>query len=180
MTNLEELDVLRRGLDQAAALLESVQEDELAEPTPCSEWSMAQLVDHLAAAPTTFAKMMRGEEIDWSAPPPHVGSERADAFRRGAQELLDTWRGAGDDAAASAAWQCAEIAVHSYDLATALGRPTADLDPVVAESGLGFMQASLTLENRGGAFGPEQPAPEGADAYQRIAAFAGRTVTPSR
>ena len=67
----------------------------------------------------------------------------------------------------------AELAVHTYDLATALGRATADLDPEVAEEGRAFMTSSMTDEMRGDAFGPEQPAPADADAYQRIAAFAG-------
>ena len=56
------------------------------------------------------------------------------------------------------------------------GRPTADLDPEVAEVGLAFMTSSMTDDMRGDAFGPEQPAPADADAYQRIAAFAGRSV----
>ena len=73
-------------------------------------------------------------------------------------------------------WQCAELAVHTWDLATALGRSSGDLDAEVAERGLAFMRASLTEDNRGPAFGPERPAPDGADAYQRIAAFAGRSV----
>jgi hypothetical protein len=46
----------------------------------------------------------------------------------------------------------------------------------VAERGLAFMRGSLTEANRAPAFGPEQVAPEGADACQRIAAFAGRSV----
>jgi hypothetical protein len=85
-----------------------------------------------------------------------------------------------DDAApggpVSVDWQCAELAVHTWDLATAIGRPTADLDAEVAERGLAFMRASLTDDNRSPAFGPEEPAPESADPYQRIAAFAGRSV----
>jgi len=51
-----------------------------------------------------------------------------------------------------------------------------DLDPDVAERGLAFMQASLNDDNRAPAFHPEQPAPPDADAYTRIAAFAGRKV----
>jgi uncharacterized protein (TIGR03086 family) len=182
MTNRDDgLGVLGRGLDQAASLLGSVRDDDLANPTPCHEWSTAQLVDHLAAAPTHFAQMMRGEEVDWSAPPPHVGSERADVFRAGAGDLLETWRGVPDsEGSMPPDWQCAEIAVHSYDLATAIGHPTSDLDQEVAQRALTFMQASLTPENRGDVFRPEQSAPEGADAYQRLAAFAGRSVTPSR
>jgi hypothetical protein len=66
--------------------------------------------------------------------------------------------------------------VHTWDLAAALGRSSGDLDPEVAERGLVFMHANLTNDNRSPAFGPEQPAPDSADAYLRIAAFAGRPV----
>ena len=38
------------------------------------------------------------------------------------------------------------------------------------------MTASLNDDNRYPAFGPEMQAPEEADAYTRIAAFAGRTI----
>jgi uncharacterized protein (TIGR03086 family) len=174
------LAALNGGLDQAAVLLGSVGDADLANPTPCQDWSTADLVDHLVAAPSKFAAMMRGEEVDWSAPTPHVGDERADVFRAGADDLIGTWRKLGADAPMDPDWQLAELAVHTYDLAAALERPTADLDPEVAERGLAFMQANLTPDNRAPAFLREQPAPEGADAYERLAAFAGRTVTPSR
>ena len=48
--------------------------------------------------------------------------------------------------------------------------------PRSAERGLAFMQAGLTADNRAPVFAPEQPAPPDADAYDRIAAFAGREV----
>lgn len=173
--------MLSRGLDQAVAELGAVDEQDLSRTTPCHEWTVAELVDHLVAAPANFARMMRGQEIDWSAPPPHVGEERADAFRANADDLLDAWHAVGDEAGSMGPdWQTSEIAVHTYDLVTALGRPTADLDPEVAERGLALMQANLTADNRAPAFDPELPAPDGADAYERIAAFAGRTVTASR
>ena len=182
MTNrTDELAVLHRGLDQATALLGSVGDDDLPNPTPCREWTTSDLVDHLVAAPANFAQMLRGEEVDWAAPTPHVGEERADVFRAGADELIAAWGSIGDaETPIGPDWQSAEVAVHTYDLATAIGHPTGELDPEVAERGLVFMQASLTSENRGPVFDPEQPAPDGADAYQRIAAFAGRTVTVSR
>jgi uncharacterized protein (TIGR03086 family) len=171
----ERLDVLARGLDQATNLLADVPEDLLGAPTPCQDWTVADLVDHLVAAPAKFARMVRREEVDWTAPPPHVGRERAATFRAAADDLLAAWRAADADRA-QADWQSAEIAVHTYDLATALGRSTTGLDPEVAQRGLSFMTANLTPENRGAAFGPEQPTPDGPDAYRRIAAFAGREV----
>jgi hypothetical protein len=113
--------------------------------------------------------------VDWSAGPPHVGADRQERFRANASGLVEAW---GDEHVESSPveWQLAELAVHSWDLATALGSDTGELDGEVAERGLAFMQGGLTDDNRGPAFGPEQPAPEGADAYTRIAAFAGRSV----
>jgi uncharacterized protein (TIGR03086 family) len=175
MTPDDDPAVLRRGLDQLAGLLDDVPSGALADPTPCPQWSVQDLVDHIVAAPSRFARMARGEEVDWSATP-SAGREPAQ-FRSHAEDLLRAVAdGGAQDGSIPVDWQCAELAVHTWDLATALGRSTGDLDAEVAERGLAFMRASLTDDNRGPAFGPEQPAPEGADAYQRIAAFAGRSV----
>ena len=174
MTAVDDLTVLRGALDQLAALLDDVPDGASGGRTPCEGWTVQDLVDHCVAAPARFAAMARGEAVDWSATPA-AGDGPAARFRANADELLGTWRdGAG--APVPLDWQCAELAVHTWDLATTLGRSTADLDPEVAERGLAFLRAGLTEDNRGPAFGPERPAPEGADAYQRIAAFAGRSV----
>jgi uncharacterized protein (TIGR03086 family) len=171
------LDVLARGLDQASKLLAEVSDDQLAGPTPCEAWSVADLVDHLVAAPWKFARAVRGEHLDRSAPTPHVGPERAEVFHAGAEDLLAAWRALGGaDEPTMIDWQSAEIAVHTWDLATSLGRSTHDLDTTVAERGLAFMRTNLTPENRTPAFGPERPPPHDADPYQQIAAFAGRPV----
>lgn len=178
-TRDDDLAVLSRGLDQATQLLDGVPTDRLGDPTPCEAWTVADLLDHLVQAPRQFAVMARGESVDWSAPTPHVESGWAEEFRAGADELLHALD-AGGEAGPGLDWQCAEIAVHTWDVSTALGRPTTDLEPQVAERGLAFMRANLKPEMRSAAFKEEQPAPEGADAYGRIAAFAGRVVTPSR
>lgn len=169
--------MLRRALDQLANLLGDVGPEVSGAPTPCSEWTVQDLVDHVVATPTRFARMLRGEPIDWAAPTPPAGDDPAGAFRAQADDLLGTWReqtGPVEDAGLD--WQCAELAVHTWDLATALHAPISSLDPEVAERGLAFMRGSLTDENRSPVFGPEQSAPAGADAYGRIAAFAGRSV----
>jgi uncharacterized protein (TIGR03086 family) len=177
MTPDDDPAVLRRALDQLAGLLDDVPGGALGDPTPCPRWSVQDLVDHIVAAPSRFARMVRGEAIDWSAATPSAGHEPAARFRSHAEDLL---RAVADGAAPGGPvtldWQCAELAVHTWDLATAIGRSTGDLDAEVAERGLAFMRANLTDDNRGPAFGPEQPAPEGADPYRRIAAFAGRSV----
>ena len=177
MTDDAELAVLHHALDQAADLLADVPPEASGEPTPCSEWKVGDLVDHVVATPTRLARMLRGEEIDWSAPTPSAGDDPAGAFRTNADDLLGAWRdhdGSAEEAGLD--WQLAELAVHTWDLATAVHAPISALDPQVAERGLAFMQKSLTSDKRAPVFGPEQPVPEGADAYGRIAAFAGRSV----
>jgi uncharacterized protein (TIGR03086 family) len=177
VTDNEDLDVLRRGLDQMAGLLARIRPEDLGRSTPCGDWTVRDLVDHVVAAPEKFARMVRGESIDWSAPTPPAGDDPADAFRAHADDLLAAvGDGTGRPGAPGADWQCAELAVHAWDLATALDVSTDGLDAEVAERGLAFMQENLTPERRGPAFGPARPAPEGADAHDRIAAFAGRSV----
>jgi uncharacterized protein (TIGR03086 family) len=169
--------VLDSGLDQLAALVESVGDDDLDKPTPCSDWSVSDLVDHIVRSIANLAASTRGAEADWSGTTPHH-EEAGPPFRANADDLRAAWSATDDPQAGGGVdWQLAELATHTWDLATALGRDTAELDPEVAERGLAFMSKALTPENRGPVFKPEQPAPPDGDPYQRIAAFAGREVT---
>jgi uncharacterized protein (TIGR03086 family) len=176
-TDPPDLSLLTVALNQASDLLGRVGDDRLGAPTPCRDWTVSALVDHLVNAPTNFATIMRGEEPDWTAEPEHVGGDREQRFQAAGLQLLDAWRAAASPEQASPLdWQLAELAVHTWDLATALGEPTGHLEPEVAERGLAFMRSGLTAENRDPVFGPERQAPPEADAYARIAAFAGREV----
>ncbi len=168
---------LGTGLDQLVTLVGQVDDASAGAPTPCRDWTVDDLVDHVVEGTRNFARGVRGEDVDWSAATPHVEGDRAAAMRAAADDLLAAWAAADESSEGPPPqWQCSELAVHTWDLATALGRPTADLDPTVAEQGLAFMSQGLTDDNRGEAFGPEQPAPDDADAYERVAAFAGRPV----
>jgi uncharacterized protein (TIGR03086 family) len=172
-----DLALLAVALDQAAGLLGRVEDGRLTASTPCADWSLGDLVDHLVNTPSVFTTIMRGQEPDWGVPPPHVGADRAARFREAGDDLVEAWRATDEgDQPSPLAWQLAELAVHTWDLARALGSPTGELDPAIAERGLSFMQAGLTADNRAPVFAPEQPAPPDADAYDRIAAFAGREV----
>ena len=170
------IDILARALDQTAEVLANVRDDQLEAPTPCDDWTVGRLLDHIVATPDTCAAMMRGEQPDFSTAAPQVRAEREERFRAGGDTLLALCSEQGGEAHGSADWQLAELAVHTWDLATATGQPIDRLDPDVARRGLGFMQENLTADNRGKAFGPAQPAPEDADAYRQIAAFAGRRI----
>jgi len=174
VSTVDEVTVLGRAIDQAGDMLEHVHPDLVDRRTPCEGWMVGDLADHLVQAPRAFLTLMRGERPDWAARPPHLDDGWAQEFRNAGDDLIHAWHQGIGEGHASAAWQCAELAVHTWDLARSLGQPVSGLDPAVAEVGLAFMQANLTAENRGGAFDSEQPSPEGSGPYDRIAAFAGR------
>lgn len=173
----DQVDVLSRGLDQLEVLLQEVPDGDHDRPTPCAEWTLADLLDHVIRGTGAFAEVVRGEDVDWSAPTPHVASAWAIEFRARADELVAAWAALGEgDAPTGPDWQSAEVAVHTWDLARTLDRSTEAFDAEVARRGLAFMRANLRPEMRTFAFGPEQPAPPAAGPYDEIAAFAGRRL----
>jgi len=95
---MDPIDVLSRALDQTGNLLDQVGTDVLARPTPCSDWDVAALADHIINDPRGFLLMMRGEQPDWSSEPPQVGSEWAQVFRSAADDLIHPWHQQGDQA----------------------------------------------------------------------------------
>ncbi|MFC6287476.1 TIGR03086 family metal-binding protein [Nocardioides sp. GCM10027113] len=169
--------LLSRALDQAGDVIAAVHEDQLDQPTPCADWDVGRLVSHLVADPRHFLEMARGGRPAWTGEPERVLYPAA-TFRSAGDDLIHHWHQQGDPEDPGAVdWQTAEFAVHTWDLATAVGYPVGQLDAEVAERALAFMTATLTAENRGDAFGPEQRPPHGADAYARLASYTGRTVS---
>jgi uncharacterized protein (TIGR03086 family) len=168
--------ILVHALDQAGDVLDHVHADRLEHPTPCSEWNVGQLADHLVATPANFLTMMRGGQPDWSAPPPHITESWGPTYRVHADDLLHAWHVLADDPPVPLEFQVAELAIHTWDLARAIDYPVDRLDPDVAQTGLGFLRENLKPETRGPAFGEERQAPPGAGPYDELAAFAGRAV----
>ena len=164
---------IARGVDQAVALVDGLTPDQLDLPTPCERWSVRDLTDHLVNSTQQMAVMAQGGEPDWTALDVHH-DDPATALSEAGAALVTAL--AADGCPAPPGMIASEIAVHTWDLATALGRGTGELDQELADVGHSFMTQALTDDRRGDSFGPEQDAPEGADSYQRIAAFAGRTV----
>lgn len=174
--SIDEVRVLSRAIDQAGDVLDRVQPGQLARRTPCEDWDLAALVDHLIATPGRFLMMMRGEEPDWATDPPHVREGWGPAFRVVGDDLVHAWHQHNGEAPVPAEFQVAELALHTWDVATTVGFPISRLDPEVAERGLAFLQANLTADNRGPVFGAEQEAGAEAGPYERLAAYAGRSV----
>jgi len=186
------LDDLSRMLDLSGSLIEAVRPEQAGLPTPCRSWDVRTMVAHLVDDTRQFTAAAAGDRVAWDieAAVARLGDDWAGEFRAGAAGLRSAWQRAGDlsqeielpigrvPKSFVISQQVAEIAVHSWDLATATGqRP--DFPAGACEAALAWAKGALRPEFRGDeasgkAFGPEVPAPAGAPPADRLAAFFGR------
>ncbi|GAA1971958.1 TIGR03086 family metal-binding protein [Nocardioides panacihumi] len=166
---------LQRALTQAAALLDEVRPEDLELPTPCADWDVRDLANHLIAQPRIFVTMLQGAPPGWNGREDYSARLGEELTTRG-NALINLWREVGDAAMLDPDWQAAEIAVHTWDLATALGRSTDDLDEALAERSVVTMDRILGPIRKGRAFKDARQAPPGSNAYEHLAAYAGREV----
>src|SRR5262245_4322603 len=140
-------------------------------PTPCSEWNVGQLSNHLLSTLILGTALLSDTRPAVAAGPGEVpaedliGNDLIGAYRSGVSGLvaattvdavsrthttpLGEMPGMG-----IAGFTALDILVHGWDLAKATGQPT-DLDPQLAEQLLGFAQQAVgDGEGRGPLIGP--------------------------
>jgi uncharacterized protein (TIGR03083 family) len=166
---------LQRALTQAADLLDQVTAEDLTRPTPCADWDVRDLANHMIAVPRIFVTQLQGSPPGWNGREDYAVDLGQELRTRG-NTLINLWREVGDDAILDPDWQAAEIAVHTWDLAVALGRSTDELDEPLAQRAVVTMDRVLGPIRKGRAFADARSAPAGSNAYEHLAAYAGRVV----
>lgn len=154
--------------------------DQLDAPTPCAEFSVRGVLEHMIGGATSFAAAYRGEP----APEPDLSDVLA-GFGRALTELgaAVSSPGALDKTLATpfgevdGAWFARYIVldglVHGWDLATATGQSYEPPDDLVAAVDAFARESLPGLRGEGTFSGPVDP-PEGASPIERLAAFTGR------
>jgi hypothetical protein len=92
MTN--PLRLLERTLGQTESIIAEIRPEQATLPTPCPQWTVRGVVEHIVGADLrNFTAVVRGETIDWAAPPEPHADDWLRQFRAGAHGLLATWAG---------------------------------------------------------------------------------------
>src|SRR4051794_28626602 len=182
---------LAEALALTGRLVAAVRPEQWAWPTPCPEWDVRQLVDHLVSGQQLFARVLRGVPFEEALPavravPDRLGNDVGAAYDRSGRELVAAFAGPGVlertvrvpfgtvPGAVALHLRITESLVHGWDLATALGVP---FDPPAAlvEPELAFgapLLAQVPPERR--VFAPSRSAAEGARPIERVVALLGR------
>lgn len=179
------VEQLHRALDSVGALVEGVREKQWSAPTPCTDWNVRSLVNHLVGVNAVFTALLNEQ-----APPERgtdlLGEDPAAAYHRSAQELLAAFRQPGTLERTFAGplgtatgterlrIRIADLLAHSWDLGRATGQAV-NVPGDWAEQALTFLQEQLETTPRTGRFEPAQPVADDAPALDRLVAFLGRS-----
>ncbi len=184
------VEQLTRALSAVGHLIAGIRDDQWSAPTPCTDWTVHDLVNHLVGVNRVFAVLLSGQ-----APPDrgagHLGDNPVGAYRDSGVALQAAFDQPGvlertyhgPLGAASGAerlhLRIADLLAHGWDLARATGQP-AELPEDLAEQALAFTRAQLSTVPRTGRFGPAQTVAGDAPAIDRLVAFLGRPVSAGR
>jgi uncharacterized protein (TIGR03086 family) len=168
-------------------LVNASRPDQLDNQTPCSQWKVRALLNHVIGGGYMFAAGLRGEAFDASgAPPDLVGSDHAASFRSAIDSFSAALAGTDDlnkmvslpfgtlPAVAALQLAAGDLLVHGWDLAQATGQP---FNPPVefVEAAYAFFQVAVNDDLRAaGLFGPAIDVAGDASALTKLLAHAGR------
>ena len=181
---------IRQACASTERFVEQVRPDQYALATPCTEWDVRALLNHLLGTLALGEALLADHQPAVGVAPGElpdtdlIGDDPVKAYRVGVDALLAA---AGGDALSRAhqtplgempgmmlgGFTTLDILVHGWDLAKATGQdPT--LEPDLAERLLGFAQQAITDQTRAPRIGPELAVEADASATDRLVGYLGR------
>jgi uncharacterized protein (TIGR03086 family) len=175
-------------LPACSALVDRIQVMQMNDPTPCENFTVHDVVDHMMVLGGTFAYMFRGEQPPEPRPSGVYRRVPSKEFRNVMDDLLESVKSPGAlertiespngpmDGETFARLVAFDGLVHGWDLASATGQRRA-LPSDVVDAVASFAHDALADDMRDGdTF--KQPTEAGASAgpIEQLAAFSGRTV----
>lgn len=170
-------------------VLACVTGDQWSAPTPCTQWTVADVTEHLIEVNHSFTSQLRPD--DSPASPTRAGSP---AELSSPDQLVTRYRGSTEElrrALACAAQpdgqlptplrtrlalRVADLVIHGWDIATSTGRGLR-IDDDLADEVLALAHSRRAALQRSGQFAPPQPIDVNAPAIDRLAALSGRIPT---
>ena len=189
---MEGVAALQRVVDVTTRLVDATTPDQLGDPTPCTEWTVRDLINHITGGATMFAvsaeqgsvpdemlgQLMGGDNLgddykgSWAA-----ASKRAIAVyeQPGIMDRMVKLPFAELPAGVALNIAIFDVTVHACDLARATGQEVDDDELLGTVLGLGPHIVSPEFR-QGGFFSEEHTVPDDAPLADKLLAFAGRDV----
>jgi uncharacterized protein (TIGR03086 family) len=178
---MDVVEALDLTFSNAQGVIQGVRAEQLDDKTPCEEWTVRELLEHMIGVVAGMGAATRGEPRR----PFTLGTDPAAQFAEASAGTLAAWRAPGvldrlvDGGAGPmpgrvlAGINLLDTATHTWDVAVATGQPSG-LPDGVAVAALEAGHMIIQPEIRSGRFGPEIAAPAGATTTDQLVAFLGR------
>jgi uncharacterized protein (TIGR03086 family) len=184
-----EIDQLARVMAITGDLIDGIRPDQWAAATPCTAWTVRELVNHLVTGNLFFIAILGDQQVPDRAAD-HLGDDPPAAYRSSTVPLLAAFAQPGvadriyqapigpTPGAALVHLRITEQLVHGWDIAQATGR-RAEFPDDVAEQELAISRRMLSGVPRAGRFGPAHDLPADAPAIDRLAGLLGHRPLPA-
>jgi uncharacterized protein (TIGR03086 family) len=171
----------QRAVEAFGAHVQGVADDQWELPTPCSDWNVRQLVNHLVYENRWTVPLMTGRTIA------EVGDRPQQAWDESSAEAVEAVGADGalertvdlssgpTPASEYVSQLFADHLIHAWDLARAIGADER-LDPELVDACAAWFASMEDLYRSIGAIGPRPEVPAGADDQTALLAAFGRTA----
>lgn len=150
----------------------------LSSATPCVEWVVSELLNHMLDTQRFFVGTARSVDISPPSPTPPslLGDDPVADFEQARSEIMSAF---GEDGVIAKTGPSLGIAfsdqlLHGWDLAMATEQD-GKMPDGLAEAAYEAIHGRFSDEERKGIFGPEIAIPAGASAQDKLLAYTGRS-----
>ncbi|WP_274030766.1 TIGR03086 family metal-binding protein [Streptomyces sp. MMBL 11-1] len=176
-------ELLEAAADRALPVVRGIDDGQLGGGTPCAEYDVRALVNHLFQVVVNFQALAAREKVDFGQVPEFVAGDWRARFGAETARLVEAWSVPGVEegttgqmglpARTVGLMVLGDLTVHAWDLARATGADFVPEERVLDELGPGL--AALAPQAREmKVFGEPFPVEEGATAFERLLAVTGR------
>jgi uncharacterized protein (TIGR03086 family) len=145
--------------------------------TPCDDWDVATLMNHMLDTQRYFVSAARGEDASPPSPNPPtlLRDDPVAEFDAGRAELLSAYGAPGviEKTGPSLGIAFSDQLLHGWDLAKATVQD-ATMPKGLPEAAYEMIHGRFTDDQRKGVFKPEVKVPESASAQDKLLAYTGR------
>ena len=151
--------------------------DHLDANTPCDEWDVRTLLNHMLETQRYFAGSAKGEDVSppGATPPELLSDDPVADFAAAREDVLETYRRPGviEKTGPTLGIAMADQLLHGWDLAKATGQDPAMPDGLAAAA-YQAIHGMFTDDQRAGAFKPAVEVGPDAPAQDQLLAYTGR------
>ncbi|MFF3842177.1 TIGR03086 family metal-binding protein [Streptomyces sp. NPDC001930] len=177
-------DLLRSAAAQATPLVRGIADTSLGAPTPCAEYDVRALLNHLLGVVVHFQALAAKQPADLSATTDWLAdADWRDRFEAETGKLVEAWSAPGAEegttggmampARTVGSMVLLDLTVHAWDLARATGRSFTP-DPGVVDGLVEEVERMAPMARKMGVFGEAVDLPGDSTVFERLLATTGR------